>query len=220
MDNDDFDWITEPLEQWLVQELQKDTKVPLNAYEILCEKCDRHLLVWNFNALAASPLISPDPLPQKFEEVGETAKRNIQVRPLDSWDTATLGRNLDDLRGIAKKAQGLVKDIKTLRKTTLVHILAVDDKIKTDDLLHPTCDYLGCFEGILGLPGFAEGMGPGKKPDYNALLTEIVQHVYERTGQWHDELVGQLNAALDLPHGTADAMKQWRTSRNLVSKTK
>ena len=65
-DQTSLDWINEPLESWLVEKLQREGKVPLNAFEKLCDKGDRNFLVWKFATLA-TPSFEPDPLPKEFE---------------------------------------------------------------------------------------------------------------------------------------------------------
>ena len=109
--------------------------------------------------------------------------------------------------------------IERLRETRLVRILAADQgKIKRGDLLHPYCNYKRHFEGILDLPESAKRAGPQKKPDYNEMLTEIVLHVHDCTGKWHDNSLSEILQALGLPQSTPEALKQWRQGRGLVDK--
>ena len=112
-----------------------------------------------------------------------------------------------------------MKHIGRLRETRLVRILAGQgDEIRKGDLLHPDCNYKRHFEGILNLPEFAKLVGPQKKPDYNELLEEIVLHVHDCTGKWHDTSLSEILRALGLPQSTPEALKQWRQNHELVDK--
>jgi len=216
-DQSSLDWISEPLESWLVGALQRDTKVPLNAFKKLCDKCDKNFLVWHFATLA-TPSFEPDPLPKEFEHFPQKPREKVQMFPLDSWKTATDDQTPDDLRSVANGAEHLMEQIERLRKTRLVRILAALGKIRRGDLLHPDCNYKRRFEGILGLPESAKYVGPQKKAEYNEVLAEIVLHVHDCTGKWHDSSLSEILQALGLPQSTPEALKQWRQGRGLVDK--
>ena len=216
-DQTSLDWINEPVRTWLAEQLQREGRVPLDAFEKLCDKCDRNFLAWHFATLA-TPSFEPDPLPKEFEHSPQKPRDRVQMFPLDSWETATKGQTPDDLRSIAEGAKRLMRHIERLRETRLVRILAVEGKIKRGDLLHPYCNYKRHFEGILDLPESAKRVGPQKKPDYNEVLTEIVLHVHDCTGKWHDTLLSEILEALSLPQSTPEALKQWRTGRGLADK--
>jgi len=94
-DQSSLDWINEPAESWLVGQLQRETRVPLNAFERLCEKCDRNFLVWHFATLA-TPSFEPDPLPKEFEHLPQKPRGKVQMFPLDSWFPALIsGRGIN-----------------------------------------------------------------------------------------------------------------------------
>ena len=214
------EFFSQGVEEWLRRKLGATYK-PLEAFEVLCQVCDREFLTWQFFTLAASRDENP-------------------IFALDSW-AATGGRTPEDLDAIKAKVLKLLKEIEKLRNTPLVRILASDPemgKIKKGDLLHPYCDFRVHFEGILNLSRFVRGddpylptvrkaeseykptpaIGPQKQPTFNEILTGIVKHVFQHTGRWHDREVAEILYALDLPHGTADSLRDWRNSRGLISK--
>lgn len=140
----------------------------------------------------------------------------IHNRPLDSWDTAADGLNLEDLRKIAEESEQLWNKILRLRRTPLVRTLILMDELprSSDDLLGglPGCG--DPFRGLKELPALAKKwFGPRQRPDFTRLLTALYEHIWERTRGWHDAEVAALLDAL-LPDPPKD-LKQWRYDRDL-----
>ena len=158
-----------------------------------------------------------DPETGKLVETGDVW--TMSLHSLDNREDALCGKSLDDLAKIVKRAKKLVKDIGELKRTPLVRELVSRGVIRKGDLLHRV-DFphdTTRFEGLLNLRRLGKNFsGSQKYPDRTELLTDLLQHVRESTGDWHDELVAPLLEHI-LPKGPTMNKPSWPVSKKGLS---
>jgi hypothetical protein len=151
---------------------------------------------------------------------------SINLRPLDSKETAMGGFEQNDLEEIAQIAERLRAECERLRQTPLVRQLVHDGDIKVGDLLNrsPLSDIKEVrFDGLLMLPDVLRKCGARQRPEYTRLLTGIFAHIYEHTKGWHDKCVADVLNDLSPDRKdpyTEEGLKQWRTRQGLKGQEK
>jgi hypothetical protein len=146
----------------------------------------------------------------------------IDVRALDSRQTAHPGLSLRDLDNIKRRAQELMDDVVRLRKTPLVDYGVAKGEIKPGDLLHGTAgspfafhDGSAPFRGLLLLPDLARRIGEQKLPEYTEVRINLHRYIREHTGRWQDKLFAELHSAI-LPGKTSSIkVYLWRRKHGL-----
>jgi hypothetical protein len=152
----------------------------------------------------------------------------LDLRSLDSYDSALGEFTVQDLEDIASKARELIWNINELKKTPLVRELDRRSLIPPNDVLARAdfpCDTH--FQGLLNLRNTAtlilgDPRKP-KRPGFDSDLTRVYAWIHQHTGRWYDEQVADLLNDLfpektqgDQPF-TQSSLKQWRYYRGLTA---
>ena len=193
----------------------KDHSKVVCLKELVDLGCDPKYLKWTLSWLAKDHYTSKG--------------KKVPLHSLDSWDDAAAGRNLDDLKRIAKKAEWLMDEITQLKMTPLLRSLESAGHFSIADLLYRTNipdSHKSRFEGLLKLPELAKDVaGPQKYRDRKEIQIKLLKHVRERTGKWQDQLVAKILIDV-LPSGSVvnkpnrpistNALRMWRKRHDLT----
>jgi hypothetical protein len=193
----------------------------LQALDQLCKAgCERPTLIGYWKWLAIKRI----KIPLSLRKTGKSQERRVvelNLRQMDSRETAHPGFSLRDLRNIAKRASKLRSDVAKLRKTPLVHTLVDREIVRDGDLLasspmFPTNGSLP-FEGLILLPELAKQGGPQRKPDLTIARKRIHKYIYMRTLEWHDRLFAAIYNDL-FPDDPQDEknVQRWRSRHGLL----
>jgi hypothetical protein len=176
---------SEPL-PWPERDLAHD-EVALGYFRQLCECCERAELQIIF-----ARILTPE------------------LRRLDTWEQATKGLSPKQLTAISEQAAQFKASVEKLRGTVLVKRLTDTRKIARGDLLHPRTS-LRCLVGVTRLRELVGEIeiGPQSKPDLHEDIAHLLKLVRDSCGQYHDEKLEQILAAL----GTPIRLKQYRSDR-------
>lgn len=210
-------------------EIAKDA---IEAFEELCRKgcCWKEL--GNLVCLLSMEKMTIE-IPSKLKESPERlSDGTLEIDP-HALDSTTARGEFDTrmLEAIAKKAKGLLEDIRKLKQTELVKDLNARRIIQPSDLLsiHPIYDSLDEphnreFYGLLHLSELAEQVGSQKKPHYTNQRERLHLYVREKTGEWCDSQIANILRGLS-PDGdpkgkyNEDNLKAWRSRHNLTDPT-
>jgi hypothetical protein len=166
----------------------------IRAFRELCKQgCDSDTLNFFLSELMGGEVQVPVP-----DDI-KSNKENWVVHPtaLDRWETASGGRNLDDLERISRKARELLNTIKELRRTPFIVDMNERNEITKPDLLALTAhlpEFLEAhFDALLNLKQLAQKYcGPRKYTDLTRLMIHLIKYVRERTGDYQDDLLSTL----------------------------
>ena len=149
----------------------------------------------------------------------------IDLRSLDSYDSALGEFTLQDIKKIEDQVAELIAQINLLKRAPLVRELNARDRIPPGDVLSRAdlpCD--SHFETLLNLRKIAKSLlgdpRRPRKPDFDFYLGLVYGAIHLTSEGWYDELVADILNDLFSQRRepfTQSGLKQWRYQRGMIN---